>query len=160
MQVQNISNNQQSFQGKFVPGNLSERGQKFISLNFDQFQNLVKHKNYNLYVTEDSKDKVLKFIVQRARHFGKKNKPIMEVHADFRDSAYRTQAVLEMHTAPASVIEARPLSDENLYYAVAKHAVNEFDKIDRPMTFGEKFQYFIKKIGQKFMDIVQDRDEI
>lgn len=146
MQVQNISNNQQSFQGKLIPRNLSSDAHELISANYLRMQRLVEDKGFNLYITEDSGNKLLKFIAQRARDFGKKNRPIMEVAADMRANAYQTAS--------------RQADKENLYLATAEYTVKEFEKIKAPESFADKCKRFGKKALQKFMDIVQDKDEI
>lgn len=158
MQVQNISNNQQSFQGKFIPRKMSNEAMDLISPNFRNFQNLVENKSYNLYVTEDKKNKVLNFIVQKARDFGKKNRPIMEVSADTRAGIYLATAVPAEQKATIAV--AKQPDKKNLYFATAEYAVSEFEKIKTPETFAEKCRRYGKKVLQKFMNMVQDKDEI
>lgn len=158
MQVQNISNNQQSFQGKVIPKNLSNDAHELISANYLRMQRLVEDKGFNLYLTEDINSRLLKFIVQRGRDFGKKNRPIMEVAADMRAKVYHAQAVPSEQNAALAV--AKQPEKENLYLATAEYAVKEFEKIKPPETFADKCKRFGKKVFQKFMDIVQDKDEI
>lgn len=158
MQVQNISNNQQSFQGKLIPKNLSNDAHELISANYLRMQRLVDDKGFNLYITEDPGNKLLRFIAQRARDYGKKNRPIMEVAADMRAKVYKAVAMPSEQNAAVAV--AKKADKEDLYLATAEYTVKEFEKIKAPENFADKCKRFGRRVLQKFMDIIQDKDEI
>ena len=180
MRVQNISE-KQSFQGRVIPKNLSDNAHELISENFFRMQRLVEDKAYNLYLTEDTNSKLLKFIVQRSNDFGKPNRPIMEVTADMRayeakavvghsDSTFAVASHSGQNSIPvakavqghpdATIPVATPVARENLYLATAEYAVNEFDKIKLPETFSQKCKRIFNSLGRRLMDALQDKDEI
>lgn len=146
MQIQTISNSQPnklSFQGNVnIVNDLSYLPCKYVRQSYDSMVELIKDKPFDLFIKQNHQDKSLSFIAKKAEHLGKIKKPFME------------NVILDASTMDNG-------SDTiDLYTAVAKETINTYDKAFPTLTTGEKIKKVLNKIGNQFIDIFQDKDDI
>ncbi len=135
MQVQKINNQNQNntnFQGKvFVEPDLSYYPCKFVRKHLDTMKKMIADKPYDLFIKQNHGQNTVSIIAQKEKDLGKRKAPrhvvLMEQNIEFYDIA-------------------------------AQNAIEEFDKklANLPPTFKEKVGKFFNKLGQKFMEIMQD----
>ncbi len=141
MLVQNISNtnNSNNFQGRVVFLNeLSASHKKVVQKSMDKLNQLIADKSYDLFIKENPKDFNISIIAQKGKDLNKSGKP-------------------QGHVLLGGQI------DENIpeiYEVGAEHACSEYEKklASMPESFGQKCKKFFDKLGQKFLEIMQDED--
>lgn len=143
MQVQNISNQQpnQNFQGGVsIVGQLSALPCKNVIEIAPKLKSLLFDKPFDLFIRENYTDETISFIVQKAKHFGKKNKPIAEYRID-KTPRYNKAAK----------------NDDEMYYTIAKMAVDDYEKFKLPKSFFDKCKINLKKFIYGFRDAILDK---
>ena len=146
MQVQTISisqPNKQSFQGNInIVNDLSYNPCKYVRKAYNSIAEIIKDKPYDLFIKQNYKEDSLSFIAKKPKHLGKINKPFME------------NIIIDASTMDNG-------SDKvDLYTAVARETINTYDKAFPTISTGEKIKKFLNKLGNKFVNTFQDKDEI
>lgn len=135
MQVQKINNQNQNntnFQGKvFVEPDLSYYPCKFVRKHLDTMQKMIADKPYDLFIKQNHGQNTVSIIAQKEKDLGKRK-------------ALRHIVLMEQNI--------------EFYDIAAQNAIEEFDKklANLPPTFKEKAGKIFNKLGQKFMEIMQD----
>ncbi len=142
MQIQPISNsskNNQSFQGKInIENDLSYLPCKYVRQAYDSMTKMIENKPFDLFISQNHKNKSLSFVVQKEEHFGKINKPFVKnIIAD------------------ASTMDNGKIT-KDLYSTVAEETIKTYEEMFLPSQKDSKIKRFFNKIGQKFMEIIQD----
>ena len=79
MQIQPISissKNNQTFQGKInIENDLSYLPCKYVRQAYDSMSKMIENKPFDLFISQNHKNKSLNFVAQKEEHFGKINKP-------------------------------------------------------------------------------------
>lgn len=140
MQVQKISNtqnNNQNFQGKIniIPGDLSYMPAKYVRKAYNAMEEQIKDKPFDLFIRQNHKDNTVILTVQKEKDA-------------LKNSGLKTMTAISQ--------------DADDYESVSKDLINKHEeKIkNSPKTFGEKLKGFFKKVGQRFLEVIQDEDEI
>ncbi len=135
MQIQKISSQNQNntnFQGKvFVEPDLSYKPCQYVRRHLKTMQVMISNKPYDLFITQDHAKNTVKLIAQNEKDLGKRKalRYVVSVDKNVED-----------------------------YDIAAAEAINGFDKklANLPPTFKEKAKNFFDKLGEKFMQIMQD----
>ncbi len=142
MQIQPISissKNNQTFQGKInIENDLSYLPCKYVRQAYDSMSKMIENKPFDLFISQNHKNKSLNFVAQKEEHFGKINKPFAKniiSNASTMDNGEYTK---------------------NLYSTVAEDTINTYEKAFLASQKDSKIKRFFNKIGQKFMEIIQD----
>lgn len=140
MQVQKISNaqnNNQNFKGKIdiIPGDLSYLPAKYVRKAYNAMEEQIKDKPFDLFIRQNHKNRTVTLTVQKEKDA-------------LKNTGIRTSAEVSQ--------------DADDYESVSKYLINEHEeKIkNSPKTFGEKLKGFFKKVEQRFLEAIQDEDEI
>lgn len=146
MQVTAISNsqpNKQNFQGNVnIINDLSYLPCKYVRKAYSAMEEMIKDKPFDLFIRQNHKEQSISIIAKKPEHLGKINKPFMETiitNASTMDNGNDTV---------------------DLYTAVAKETINTYNKAFPTIPTGEKIKKFLNKLGNKFVKIFQDEDEI
>lgn len=142
MQIQPISissKNNQTFQGKInIENDLSYLPCKYVRQAYDSMTKMIENKPFDLFISQNHKNKSLNFVAQKEEHLGKLNKPFIQnviANASTMDNGKYTK---------------------NLYSTVAEDTINTYEKVFLTSQKDSKIKRFFNKIGQKFMEIIQD----
>lgn len=135
MQLQNISNiqnNKQNFQGKIniTPGDLSYLPAKYVRKAYNAMESKIKDKPFDLFIKQNHQDRTVSIIAQKESEALKKN-------------ALKTEHFVS--------------ADADLYESVANLVIREHEEklAKQPKTFKEKLQNFLKKAGDKFLEVME-----
>ena len=146
MQVTAISNshpNKQNFQGNInIVNDLSYLPCKYVRKAYSAMEEMIKDKPFDLFIKQNHPEKSISMIAKKPEHLGKINKPFMEniiIDASTMDNGSDTV---------------------DLYTAVARETINTYDKAFPTISTGEKIKKFLNKLGNKFVNTFQDKDEI
>lgn len=136
MQIQHITNNStknnQNFQGKvFVDTDLSYYPCRFVRKYLKTMQDMIAEKPYDLFIKQNHADNTVSIIAQKEKDLGKRKAP---------------KHIVTMH------------KNLEFYDVAAECAIEGFDKKlnTLPQTLTEKTKDVLKKLGRKFMAIMQD----
>lgn len=142
MQIQPISNsskNNQTFQGKInIENDLSYLPCKYVRQAYDSMTKMIEKKPFDLFISQNHKNKSLNFVAQKEEHLGKINKPFVQniiVDASTMDNGKYTK---------------------DLYSTVAEETIKTYEEMFLSSQKHSKIKRFFNKIGQKFMEIMQD----
>ncbi len=143
MQVQTISNSQlnnQTFQGKIeILGDLSYNPCRYVRKAYNSMQELIKDKPYDLFIKQNHKDRTVNIYAVKSEDLLKKNKLFTknEISAMSDDGQATT----------------------DLYISVAKNTIENYEKLPKPTTFKQGCSKFLKNLGNKVLNALQDKEE-
>lgn len=143
MKIQNNTisqQNQTNFQGKIniIPGDLSYYPTKYMKKAYNSINELIKDKPFDLFVKQDYKTDSIKMTAKKQKNFWDKKTPEI------------TNTI-----ANASNKNNNSELTSDLYIAVAKRTIKEYED-NFPQKTSGKINNFFKKLGQKFMQMMQD----
>ena len=147
MQVQAISNAQQNknqnFQGKVnIVNGLSYLPCKYVRQAYASMNELIKDKPFDLFIRQNHGEHSLNFIAKKPQHLGKINKPFVE-----------------NTISNASNLDNGEYTKE-LYAIVAEMTINSYEKAFLSVKKEGNVKTFFNKLVNKFLSIMQDKDEI
>lgn len=139
MQVQNISNSQintqTNFQGRvIIDGELSALPAKLVRKSAQTLKDIIADKPYDLFIRQNHREGRILITAQKEKDY-------------IRGKGLKADALMDKNV--------------DLYKECAEYVVKEQDlKLKYNPTFAQKCKRFFNKLGNRFMDIVQDKDEI
>lgn len=138
--ISNSSNNYQTFQGKInIESELSYLPTKLVRQAYNNMSEMLKNKEYDLFIRQVYPENKIEMTVQREKDLLKGKKLYSRVYIANNENVKK-----------------------NLYESVTEYLVHDFDKklVKNSEPFGQKCKKFFDKLGQKFIKIMQDEDEI
>lgn len=147
MQIQAISsvkqNKNQNFRGNVnIVNDLSYLPCKYVRQAYDSMNELIKDKPFDLFIRQNHGKHSLNFIAKKPQHLGKINKPFVEntiSNASNLDNGVYTK---------------------ELYAIVAEMTINSYEKAFLPVKKEGNVKTFFNKLVNKFLSVMQDKDEI
>ncbi len=137
MQIQNLLNtNRTSFEGGIkISGELSKIPANQVKTTIPKLKTLFANKNFDLFIKEDFEANQVILMVQKPKHFAKYDKPYIK----YSISSYAND------------------KDSELYYFVAKHAAERYEKLLKKNRLAAKCKEFFNRFFNRFRNSLSNQ---